>query len=196
MTSVDFLKRLRLNTAKLLGLDPENLSFVERCRLDRAVALRLKIDELQTKQLQNDSIDIDELTTALEALEKLVTPRTTNVHSDARAQLEALIARHIEAREYEEATEVERLREQNALLVEENARLRAMKSGGGDAHSNSDAHSPNSPIAAARFLTDIEKMDAANCKPPPPHYLKQADEPWRKYVNQDGIITPNFGGRI
>jgi hypothetical protein len=126
---------LFLDTCKVLGHDPDSLTLAQRLRVDRASALRLEIDDLQAAQLGGRTIDIKRLIEASEALEKLVntTPNGDGSGSDkwetARVQFEALLNTQIEraaaAREREETSEAPRLREENANLLEENARLRA-----------------------------------------------------------------------
>ncbi len=120
-------KRLHASTCKLLGLNPASLSLAEKVRVDRASALRLQIDDLQAAQLRGAQIDINKLVEASEALERMIrqdAPAEDRALAVARAQFEELLNKHIGAKQYEENHECAKLREINAELVEENARLR------------------------------------------------------------------------
>jgi hypothetical protein len=54
--------------AALLGIDPNNASFTQKLKLDRAVSLRLELDRMQAAQAAGQSVDIGRLTAAAEAL--------------------------------------------------------------------------------------------------------------------------------
>ena len=90
-------QRLREQTCKLLGLDPNNLSLPQRLRVNRASALRLQIDDLEAAQLRGQPIDIAKLVESSEALERLVggdpDASTTHDFSSAREELARLLAR-------------------------------------------------------------------------------------------------------
>jgi hypothetical protein len=41
--------------------------------------------------------------------------------------------------------------------------------------------------------TDAERINRINSQPPPQHYLKSADPPWRSFVDENGIRTSGGG---
>lgn len=71
-TAAELHGRLRAECAQLLGVDLQRMSPAQTVRLDRATALRLEIDTLQSKQLAGSPIDVGKLMQASEALERLL----------------------------------------------------------------------------------------------------------------------------
>jgi hypothetical protein len=63
--------QLRLDTCRLLKYDINALTAAQEVRLERAVVLRLEIDDLATKKLNNQTFDIKAYVAASEALERL-----------------------------------------------------------------------------------------------------------------------------
>jgi hypothetical protein len=122
-------QKLRSQTCALLGLDPNALSLAQQLRVNRASALRLQIDDLEAAQLRGQSIDINKLVEASEALERLVggNPEAAAQpdFSGAKEELRQFLvqrAERIEAREHKETV---RLAAENARLREEITQLQA-----------------------------------------------------------------------
>lgn len=65
-------ENLRRSTAKMLDYDHANLTAAQSVRLDRAVMLRLELEDCQTKKLAGESFDTNKYIAASEALERLV----------------------------------------------------------------------------------------------------------------------------
>jgi hypothetical protein len=65
------------------------------------------------------------------------------------------------------------------------------------AAAGSSSPEPGPPVNSTpqRPESDIERTTRVNSTPPPANYLKPPDEPWRKFVNQDGIIAGPWGSR-
>jgi hypothetical protein len=90
----------RASTAAMLGFDLTKLTAAQSVRLDRAISLRILIDEMQLRQLRGEMIEVKELVPASESLERLVgsdpdaTPSSSN-HNAALAQLEAMLDNQI-----------------------------------------------------------------------------------------------------
>ena len=66
------LDRMRNEVAGLLKYDLSNLTAAQSVRLDRAAALRLELDDVQSRQLAGLPIDMAKFVVASEALERLV----------------------------------------------------------------------------------------------------------------------------
>src|SRR5689334_17373916 len=92
---------MRKLTADLLGYDLANLTSAQSIRLDRAAALRLELDDIQSRQLAGLTIDMTKYVAASEALERLVggDPErpTQNDFSKDAAELSALLNLRYEA---------------------------------------------------------------------------------------------------
>jgi hypothetical protein len=205
---------LRASTIALLGYgDVDTLSAAQEIRVSRAISLRLIVDASQAKQLRGETIDVRAFTDASESLERMVggNPDASTAHdfSGAREELRQFFARRADAIRKRD----ERLAEAKAAssLVLDASNTDASKPAGGDAqYDHAVAHPalidpaaaagggwPTEPTSSPQSapqpaLSDVEKMDRANAVPVPQHYLKQPDEPWRKFVNSDGIISPWF----
>jgi hypothetical protein len=79
-----------LETCELLKLNPDDLTAAQKIRVDRASALRLQIDDLQSAQLRGAQIDLGKLIEASEALEHLLATSVTipvKEHTEAREAL-------------------------------------------------------------------------------------------------------------
>jgi hypothetical protein len=167
-------QKLRSQTCALLGLDPNALSLAQQLRVNRASALRLQIDDLEAAQLRGQSIDINKLVEASEALERLV---GGNPEAAARPdfsgakELAQLFAQRAAAVERRERVELTRLAAENARLLEENTRLTAKLNA---------APQPAPP----NNVVPIDGTARANATRPPERYLRdgQPREPWRDYV--------------
>jgi voltage-gated potassium channel Kch len=67
------LSSLRASTITLLGYDDvEHLTAAQQIRIDRAITLRLTIDDLQARQLRGERIDVSGFVEASESLERMV----------------------------------------------------------------------------------------------------------------------------
>ena len=65
----------------------------------------------------------------------------------------------------------------------------------GDAQAGAGSHPSSPPAAPAQVETAEEKMARVNNQSPPAHYLKLADEPWRRHIDASGeIIAPYWRG--
>jgi hypothetical protein len=52
---------------------------------------------------------------------------------------------------------------------------------------------PPPPPPPKRIESDEERVTRVNAEPPPAHYLKQNDSPWRRHLDADGnIVAPYF----
>jgi hypothetical protein len=64
--------RLRLDTAKMLGVDLENMTASQEVRLARACMLRLELDDIESRKLNNQPFDVKAYVIASESLERLL----------------------------------------------------------------------------------------------------------------------------
>ena len=102
-----FYKHLRASTVALLGYDADKqLSPAEQIRVDRAIALRLVIDDAQGKQMRGgETIDIKAFVEASVALERMVpggnpeAPSGAHDFSGAREELSRLLDGRLDALE-------------------------------------------------------------------------------------------------
>jgi hypothetical protein len=196
-----FYNALRASTAALLNYDIDKLTLQQSLKVDLASSLRLEIDRITAAQLSGTAVDLRELILATESLTRLMSPAAGNASisefAGAREELAALIMRRIENI---------RAREAQADAAQSNP-------GGGDVEQAGAAQPsapelrpavrtepepppqppwgvpPTEPVAASPPETDIQKMNRVNAQKPPAHYLKGPDEPWRPFVNEDGIIS-------
>jgi hypothetical protein len=196
-------EQLRRDTAVLLGYDYATLTPAQSVRLDRCAMLRLELDDCQQKKLSGQPFDLTKYVIASEALERMFGGHpdgsSTSEFAGAREELAALIMRRVEA-----------------IRARDEAQCDAAQSnpGGGDVEQAGAAQPstppelraavgtepepppappwgvpPTEPAAASPPETDIERMNRVNAQRPPAHYLKGPDEPWRPFVNEDGIRT-------
>jgi hypothetical protein len=177
-------RKLFLDTCKVLGLDPRNLSLAQRLRVDRASALRLEIDDLQAAQLGGRAIDIRRFIDASEALERLVNSTPTGNGSEssislAHKRLAELIGNHASERD----RSMEELKSENAKLRAEIAELRAP-----------------APEPRPDNVVPIDGVARANAAKPPVHYLAESLHRHQPSLYGDGgvIVAPSWsppGGR-
>jgi hypothetical protein len=100
--AAEFHKHLRVSTAKLLGYGGvDDLTAAQEIRVDRAITLRLVIDDAQAKQMCGSAIDVRQFTAASEDLERMCggNPETSTTHkfAGARQELAALFEKRAEA---------------------------------------------------------------------------------------------------
>jgi hypothetical protein len=105
---------LRASTARLLGYDDANpLTAAQQIRLERAIALRLVIDDAQGRQMRGEQINVREFVDASESLERLVggDPEKSTAHdfSGAREELARFLAGRAAAIEKRAQREAEAL---------------------------------------------------------------------------------------
>ena len=101
--------RLRRNTAEMLRYNLSDLSPQQKVRLDRAASLRLEIDNIQSRQLIGQPIDMAKFVASSEALERLIATANgdleqSNDDEDGygwRERLQNLLVGRLRAREYE-----------------------------------------------------------------------------------------------
>jgi hypothetical protein len=96
--------RLRIDTAKMLGVDLENMTAADGVRLSRACMLRLELDDIESRKLNNQPFDVKAYVIASESLERLVggNPETSTTGPDfegARQELMALLDKRANALE-------------------------------------------------------------------------------------------------
>jgi hypothetical protein len=87
--------RLRIDTAKMLGVDLENMTAAQEVRLARACMLRLELDDFESRKLNNQPFDVKAYVVCSESLELLLGGRpdqseTGHDFEGARQELAAL----------------------------------------------------------------------------------------------------------
>jgi hypothetical protein len=206
------LDRMRNEAAELLKYDLNNLTAAQSVRLDRAAALRLELDDVQSRQLAGLPIDMAKFVVASEALERLVGGNPEALPSfDADASIAAVVANIDGLLRAREQADHERdadlmWREEMAAVVAAGGDPSFSKPAGGEEAHGSVAH----PLSAApavsggepepaspprRIETDVERMTRINSTPPPDHYLKQPDGEWRRWVDENGIRSSPWSRR-
>jgi hypothetical protein len=117
----------------MLHYELANLSAVEALRLDTACALRLELDRSAAAQARGEGIDIKALTSAAEALERLLHPAEApgvKPRTDGRERLKALIEATILAGPAKPSAETARLAELEAEVTRLRAELELARAGG------------------------------------------------------------------
>ena len=70
----DVYARLRVETAKMLGLDISALSAADEVKVGKVAGLRLELDRLQSAQMRGEPIDPKQLVSISELLESALRP--------------------------------------------------------------------------------------------------------------------------
>ena len=128
-------RRLRDETASMLGLGSDELSMIENLQVDSLALLRLAISDLQGAALAGQDIDLDRLSDALGMLSKLlpeaalqarpvVAPPSDGDGGDTMEEFERLLTNIREAKAFEEASALDKARAEIAQLKAEIERLR------------------------------------------------------------------------
>jgi hypothetical protein len=199
-----FYHSVRASTIALLGYDPNNLTLQQSLKVDLASSLCLEIDRITAAQLSGTAVDLRELILATESLTRLMSPAAGDASisefAGAREELAALILHRIEnirARDEMQADAAERADAELEKPDDVEAALGVASST--PARSVVRPPDPEPPPQppwgvpptepAAAPETDIQKMNRVNAQKPPAHYLRGPDEPWRPFVNEDGIIS-------
>ena len=165
--------QLRADTCQLLRYDIANLTPAQEVRLERALVLRLEIDDLTSRKLASAGLpfDVKSFVAASESLELLVggdpeQASPTDDFADAKEELNRFL---VERAERVEARDL-KLRDEIARLVEENAKLQAKLRA---AEEQQPSRSDN--------VIQIDATARANATKPPAHYLRdgQPREAWR-----------------
>jgi hypothetical protein len=194
----------RREMALMLGYDYANLTAAQSVRLDRAATLRLQLDDIQSAQLRGEQIDMSRFTIASKELEVMLggTPdgqAPVNEFSGSREELAALILRRVEAIRAREA-QLDAAADPDGSDVEHGA----VSSPAPELRAAVGASEPEPPPtygagvapwgapptepAAASPPPPRKTLEEINAQKPPAHYLKGPDEPWRPFVNEEGII--------
>jgi hypothetical protein len=204
---------LRASTVALLGYDVDNLTAAQKIRVDRAIALRLVIDDAQAKQMRGEAIDVRAFVAASESLERMCggNPETAAAGHDfsgAREELRRFLAGRaaaLEHRAQREAEAIESSKYQDAPLSHGTTMVPKFGEAnpdpaGSDESDSGVPHPPPSPLAAG----GCEPAPPQQTSPQPPlpkdgeiprHWLRdgQPREAWRDHIGPSGeIISPWF----
>ena len=121
-----FHEHLRASTIQLLGYaDADRLTAAQEIRVDRAVMLRLVIDDLQARQMRGEAIDVHAFVSASEDLERMVggnpasppPTETTRFGPNARERLRRLIETTLQANDVAEAERLRDVREREEMAA-------------------------------------------------------------------------------
>jgi hypothetical protein len=177
---------LRASTVALLGYeDTDHLTAAQQIRVDRAVMLRLLIDDAQARQMRGEPIDVRAFVAASEDLERMVggNPASPAARFDgnARERLRKLIEKTLMAGDADDAA-----RDAELMWREEQAAVAAASPDGTIVvHARRSAEVASAPAEPA----PSEKEHQTSNQPPlpprdapiPRHYLANYDEPWRPF---------------
>jgi hypothetical protein len=189
------LSSLRASTITLLGYDDvEHLTAAQQIRIDRAITLRLTIDDLQARQLRGERIDVSGFVEASESLERMVggnpLEASTRFGPDHRERLRQLIENALRGSEEQDAEDeaTMALRDEAMAIaassadgVERAERLLADKSSncvGGDGVGGIPRQQPAKQ--QSDNVVAIDNTARANAARPPDHYLAERREPWQQ----------------
>jgi hypothetical protein len=170
---------LRVETARMLGLELADLSPADGLRLDLTSLLRLSLDSLQGVALSGKEVDLSRLQACYGMLAKLLPaaveapPQLREDHS-VRAKVTALLNGYETARRFEEAESDERLMEAQSAdaLAEKTAALTCLLLG-------TPPPAALAPASPPKQTTSPQPPLPPPSSAPPAHYLRQPDEPWR-----------------
>ena len=185
--------KARSEIVALFGWNADSLSPDQTLRLDCAVALRLALDDLQGRIVRGESIDVNRMLTAAEALAKLLPaavlasppPEHRVDPRDVMWQTYLGMRRRGEIGNAQiEARESDRLR---ACVAE----LEAQLAGHPLAESVPPALAAPAPASAGNNVVKLSTPRAVDVNALPPAEV----EPWRAFVNADGSIRSQPRGR-
>ena len=122
----DVYARLRVETAKMLGLDISALSAADEVKVGKVAGLRLELDRLQSAQMRGEPIDPKQLVSISELLESALRPAevvATNGGSraeEAREKLAELLHGAAMAKEFEREQKIAEamIREEQVMAAE------------------------------------------------------------------------------
>jgi hypothetical protein len=179
-------RRLRAESAQLLGLDPASLTTAQGLRVDLVASLRLALDTFTAQQLRGEPVDVGKMLSCAESLERLLprsaSPFNAKAHLDSvRTKFTALIDSY--------ANEFDRVRDVRVAALEaEIAGLKETLAGkdaalavlsGGAASLPPPA--PTAPTAPAPAQTSPQPPLGPPDAPIPRHYLARPSEPGRSW---------------
>jgi hypothetical protein len=175
MSDADALlyKRLRAETAQLLGYDAASLTTAQSVKVELVASLRLGIDGLAARQLRGETIDLTKLLSASEALERLL-PSLAVEQQDAedqsaQAALLQIIEGYATAANDEKADRIAFL---EAQLSEANATIAAL--------SGTPATTEQAPPASPKPTAEVVPLRPK---------AQSAHEAWVEHVYGGGGVT-------
>jgi hypothetical protein len=193
----------RIESCRLLGLNPDDLTAHEAIRADLATVLRLWLDSSQSSLLAGGTADPVKLLSVVEALTKLVPePEQRSHRLDPRQVMwetylsmrrrgeippEGLTQAKISALE----SEVEQLK----------AEVERLTAGAGAPATSEPDDVPelvsSVPVPAGGNVVPLPRPNAPAAPAAPPAYDYDRERGWRDWVNADGSIrtTPLGGGK-
>jgi hypothetical protein len=212
MSKDDFYQKTRRECASLLRYDADNLSAEQSTRLDCVIALRLVVDDMQSKLLRGETVDVGKLLAATQELSRLLPEPEERVITaeSARQKLLEVVLNIIAAEDAESSQAASEMEAAAAALegpggAQELARLRAasepitprecdvlepMKFAVGGVPRGPDDPPPRSTVV----------IDAKPNPPPPSPSATAAydycrNQDWKSYINADGSVRATPRGR-
>ena len=201
--------KARSEIIALFRWDADILSPDQMLRLDCAVALRLALDDLQGRVIRGESIDMNRMLTASEALARLLPPAVLaspppEHREDPRKALLEIILRMKERGEIGDRADEPSLREEIAALRTENETLRRAARAAGAPPVTPREADVTPPSELGEFFRGPPRPGPDDPKPPvtiegkataAPAYDYDANSDWKSYVNSDGSIRSTPRGR-
>jgi hypothetical protein len=178
-------------TAQLLGYDLACLAPDQSLRLDCAVALRLALDDLQGRIVRRESIDVNRMLTAAEALGRILPPAVLASPPEVNAPdpRDFMWATYKQKRDrgalhgegYDgKVKQVAALQGEVEQLKAEIERLKAGASAPGESTLASPL--PDNVVALPRATAGLSAA-ATPPRPAPPQYELAPPEPWRGFTH-------------
>jgi hypothetical protein len=208
--------KARSEIIALFGWNTDSLSPEQSLRLDCAVALRLALDDLQGRIVRGESIDVNRMLTAAEALAKLLpaavlaSPPEANAPDPRQIMLDTYMGMRRRGELFDSASTFEGRGRRIAELEAEVAALKAGGAAPGD-HSGTSGDGPATSAPADNVVSLRDNPDrraapapAASptvtnvtvaAPPSAPAYDYNANQDWKGYVNPDGSIRSTPRGR-
>jgi hypothetical protein len=191
--------KARSEVLGLFGWNADSLSPDQMLRVDCAVALRLALDDLQGRIVRGESIDVNRMLTAAEALGRLLPPAVLaspppgNRVDPRQVMWETYLGMRRRG-ELGERVQEPTLRQKIAELEAEVERLKAA---GGSAPVESGAAAPlpdnvvplKPPVASAPGVPEEEYEEVVVTEA-----VLGTPEPWRNFLGPNGTICPTSRG--
>jgi hypothetical protein len=172
--------------------------------LDRATLLRWELDRIAGSQVRGDAVDVSRAVAASEALERLLSPTASfdagvTESRSARNRLLQLLDAQAEVIEDDKSARIAALEAEVAQLKSEiDGKSAVIRSLGGTVVAKAATPTPPTPEQ-----TTSPPEPQRSPQPPlpqpssgvPQHYLaNHGNEPWRRFVDASGNISPRGSG--
>jgi hypothetical protein len=207
MSKDDFYQKTRRECASLLRYeDPDNLSGEQATRLDCVIALRLVVDDMQSKLLRGETVDVSKLLAATQELSRLLPEPQERVITgeSAREKLLQTVLAVIAAEDAEASARASEMETIASEMDSDPQVLRRLEAAErvitpNDVIERSEFYvggvprQPDDPPPRSTAVIDAKPNPPA--APAAPAYDYNRNQDWKGFINSDGSIRSTPRGR-